>query len=896
MPTIPEAFAIAVQHHQSGRLQAAETIYRQILADEPNHADALHLLGVIACQLGRHQEAIDYFGRAIALNETEASFHNSSGNAWKGLGNLDLAVAGYERAIKLKPDYAEALNNLGNAWTEKGNLTQAEACCRQALQLKPAYAEAHNNLGIVWQAHGNLDEAAACYQEALRLKPHFFEASNNLGAVWHAQGNMAGALACYERALQLNPNDAEAHNNLGNALKDNGKLNEAAASYQQAVHLKPDSAKAHNNLGLVWQAQGQLVDAMQCYQCAKQLDPSSIQAQNNLGLVLNELGNFEEAAACFQNITQRWPDCAEAHNNLGIVWHAQGKPDAAAVCYERALQLNPRYAEAHSNLGNALKDQGKLDEAVVSYHRALRMKPDFAKVHNNLGLVWRAQRKLDDAWLCFQRALELEPDYALAQNNLGVVLNELGRLDEAAACFQQIIERTPNYAEAQNNLGIVRLAQGEVEEAIACYRRAVQLKDNYATAHSNLIYALHYHPSYDALALCEEHRRWNQQHAAPFAKFIEPHVNDPSANRRLRIGYVSPDFGANPVGQYLLPILENHDQASFEICCYSSLATPDHVTDSCRASAQVWREVLGLSDKQLAQLIRTDQIDILVDLTLHMGNSRLLAFARKPAPVQVTYLAYCSSTGLQAMDYRLSDPYIDPTDRDAPFYSEKTIRLPKSYWCFKPLVETPFVKPLAARSTGHVTLGCLNSKFGKVSVPALKSWSRILLALPEARMLLHCLPGSHRDKLSEFFAQQGVSPERISFAARVPIQEYYQMYEGIDVALDPFPFGGGATTCDALWMGVPVVSLEGETAVGRGGVSVLSNVGLPELVAREVVQYEKIVIDLASDLPRLSQIHDGLRERMRQSPLMDASRFTRGLEAAYRSMWQAWCTSIPPGE
>ena len=341
---------------------------------------------------------------------------------------------------------------------------------------------------------------------------------------------------------------------------------------------------------------------------------------------------------------------------------------------------NPTYAEAHNNLGNALQAQGQLAEAVSQYQQALRLKPDFVEAHNNLGNVLWAQGQLAEAVAQYQQALRLKPDYAGTHNNLGNALKDQGKLDEA----------------------------------VACYRRALELKPDFAVAHSNLVYTLIFCPGYDAQTLYEEHRRWNQHHAAPLAKFIQPHRNDRSPDRRLRVGYVSPDFRSHPVGRFLLPLLEAHDHGSLEIFCYASVRIPDTITDRCRAHADVWRDVLGLSDEQVAEVIRQDQIDILVDLTMHMANNRLLVFARKPAPVQVTYLAYCGTTGLSTMDYRLTDPYLDPPGRFDQFYSEQSIRLPETYWCYQPIVQTPASTALPALKAGHVTFGCLNN-FCKVT-------------------------------------------------------------------------------------------------------------------------------------------------------------------------------------
>jgi predicted O-linked N-acetylglucosamine transferase (SPINDLY family) len=298
--------------------------------------------------------------------------------------------------------------------------------------------------------------------------------------------------------------------------------------------------------------------------------------------------------------------------------------------------------------------------------------------------------------------------------------------------------------------------------------------------------------------------------------------------------------------------------------------------------------MVGVTDERMAQLVREDQIDVLVDLTMHMARNRMLLFARKPAPVQVTYLAYCSTTGLETMDYRLTDPHLDPPGMNDAYYSEQSIRLPETYWCYPLHEQSPQAGPPPAPSGGEVTFGCLNN-FCKVSPAALELWIQLLRATPKSQLILHAYEGSHRQRVRDLLEHEGIDPQRLKFVGMVSLSEYFKRYEQIDVGLDPFPCNGGTTTCDALWMGVPVVTLAGRTAVGRGGVSILANVGLPELIAQTPQQYVQIATDLAGDLPRLGELRRTLRARMQASPLMDAPRFARNIEAAYRQMWRNWC-------
>ena len=603
----------------------------------------------------------------------------------------------------------------------------------------------------------------------------------------------------------------------------------------------------------------------------------------------HEAGQLQAAERVYRNVLALEPKQADAWHLLGVVAYQVGEHALAVEYIGRAIGLKGTEAAFHSNLGNALRAAGKPDEAVACYRRALELKPDYAQALNNLGIALNDQGKPDEAAACYRRASELKPDFAEAHNNLGNAFLDQMKLDEAVACYRRALELKPDYAEAHHNLGIACKDQGKLDEALACYRRALKLKPDCAEVHSSLACTLNFCPDQNARTIYEEHRCWSQRHAEPLAKLIRPHANDRSPDRRLRVGYVSPDFRWHPVGRFLLPLLQSHDHREFEIFCYASQIVADFITARCQAHADVWRNVAGCTDEQLATAVREDHIDILVDLSMHMAKNRLLVFARKPAPVQVTYLAYPGTTGLRTMDYRLTDPYLDPPGERLEFYSEQSVWLPETYWCYLAVREAPAVDRLPALRAGHVTFGCMNN-FCKVTAPALAAWSRLLNAVPASRLILHAHAGSHRDRVLEFFARDGVPPERVTFVPMLPPADYFRAYEQIDVALDPFPYNGGTTTCDALWMGVPVVSLAGQTAVGRGGFSILSNLGLTELVAYDSEQYVRIAAELAGDLSRLGGLRQTLRERMQTSPLMDAPRFARNVETAYRTMWRRWCS------
>jgi protein O-GlcNAc transferase len=634
---------------------------------------------------------------------------------------------------------------------------------------------------------------------------------------------------------------------------------------------------------------GKLAEAEKIYRQVLSREPRNPGALHLLGVIALQTGQLDAAIELIRKAIAIDPAAAEFHLNLGNALRSSGLLDQAVAAYRQALRLRPSHAQAHNNLGNALRELGLLDEAIAAYRRALQIAPALAEAHANLGSSLHDKGQLDEAIAAYRECLRLKPDYAVAHNNLGIALRDQGLLDDAVASYRQAVRFKPDYADAHNNLALALRDQGLLDEAVAACRRAVALKPDSAVFHSNLILILHYHERSDPQTLLAESRQWARQHADPLKQFIAPHTNDRSPNRRLKIGYVSPDLRNHPVGRFILPLMEAHDSAQVEIFCYAHVAQDDAVTERIRARAHHWRSTVGMTDEQMAQQIRRDQIDILIDLAAHTGCNRLLVFARKPAPVQATYLAYAGTTGLDTIDYRITDPQLDPPDSPDDCYSEKSIRI-ESYWCYQPPIENLESSPLPAARAGFITFGCLNNFF-KITHATLQTWCSLLAAVPQSRLLLHAAAGSHRERIRRILHESGVDPQRLSFVPKLPQLAYMEQYRQIDIALDPFPYVGGTTTCDALWMGVPVVTLAGRTAVSRGGVSILTTAGLPELIAADKPQYIRLAADLAADLPRLDQLRSGLREKMRLTPLMNAPRFARNIESAYRRMWHDWCAS-----
>jgi len=593
--------------------------------------------------------------------------------------------------------------------------------------------------------------------------------------------------------------------------------------------------------------------------------------------------------------------------------------------YQRALAACPIYAAAFTNMGNALRLLGELDQAAAAHQRALELMPQNATILYNLGLVYQDQWKIDAAIECFRRALAINPGYVAALSNLGTALEKSGRRLEAIAAFERVVALDPNNAGAQCNLGGLLLSGSRIDEALAHSRRAIELNGNLAEAHANYANALWqagrtdlaihsfwraaelaphnkgflsncsfaaYFDAGSTLAdLKRTHELWNQRFAEPLRSSIQPHHNDRTPGRRLRVGYVSPNFQAHAEAAFIVPLLENHDRSEVESYCYSDVARPDGVTERLKQRADVWRQTVGVSDADLADAIRADRIDILIDLSMHMSGSRLPVFARKPAPIQIAYLAYPGTTGLPTMDYRLTDSFVDPPGMFENHYTEKCIRLPRTFACYNPAaLEDSDLTRIGAgfvRSGSPPTFGSLNN-FAKVNDGVLKLWSGVLRAVSGSRLRLLAGAEEGRRHVLDRLGKLGVEPNRIDFVGKQQRPEYLKEYLRIDICLDTLPYCGHTTTLDALWMGVPVVTRVGATAAGRVGWSLMNNLQLTDLAGHDDEEFVRIAAGLAADAPRRRQLHATLRQRLTDSPLMDGGEFARDVEAAYRRVWHDW--------
>ena len=639
--------------------------------------------------------------------------------------------------------------------------------------------------------------------------------------------------------------------------------------------------------GLAHHREGRLADAERLYREALRAEPGQPDALHFLGVVASQRGAAQEAIGLIARALALRPRDAAALNNLGNACRGAGRDAEAEAAYRNAIAVDPDFADALSNLGSLCQSQHRCAEASAFLRRALALAPGRAKVMNDLACALAELGEHAEAESLLRRALDADPAPPEAAVNLGQNLRDQGRLEEATAVLAASLERDPGNPDARNVLANVLRLLGRLEEAEAQYRLAVAGRPADAGMHSNLLFLLNYLPGHRAADIFAEHRAFGERFegAPPPA----PAPSDPDPERRLRVGYVSADFRDHPVAFFIEPVLERHDRRGFEAYCYYTQAREDGFTGRLRSFADAWRPSSELDAAALADLVRRDEIDVLVDLGGHTGHNRLLTFARRPAPVQVTWLGYLNTTGLASMDARITDAQASPPGLFDPLHTERLVRLSGCQWCYRPLAESPEVAPAPLLRRGHPTFGVFSNP-AKFSAPILRLWAALLARLPSARLIVvGAMMAAVPDEFRRRFAACGLPPDRVSLLPARRFADYLAMHAEVDAMLDTYPYSGGTTTCHSLWMGVPIVTLAGDTATSRGGATLLHAVGLDALVAHSEEDYLRIAAALVADGAALQRMRETMRARLRGSTLLDEAGFTRNLEDAYRGLWRERC-------
>jgi len=705
-----------------------------------------------------------------------------------------------------------------------------------------------------------LAEAELLYREILKQHPNYFDALQLLGAMELQRGHYQEAYKQLQGALGIDPQSHGVHANLGYALVELNRPSEALASCDRALALKPD-----------------FPDAL----CSR-------------GNALKDLGRPEEAIASYDQALALSPDFPEALNSRGAVLQILKRTKEALASIERALVLNPAFPEALSTYGNVLKDLRRHEEALASYDRALALKPDYADAAYNRGIALDDLKRREEALTSLDRALALKPAFPEALMVRGNVLLQLHRTDEALASYDRALAIKPDYADGLCSRGAALVRMQRYEEGIADYDRALAIAPDHPVVAMNRLFSLDFVPGLGFAEHQEARRQWYLSLPKHLSVQVAPYPNVADPSRRLVVGYVSADFKRHSASICFGAVLRRHDKTQFEVICYSGVTVEDEVTGEFRQLADKWRSVSDLSDEALAELIRADGVDILVDLSGNTSGNRLLVFARKPAPIQVTAWGAGSGTGLPSMDYLFSDPVVVPA-AVRPLFAETVYDLPCATTLEAPSSAPP-VAELPALSRGVITFGCLN-RFNKISQAALERWACILQTVSGSRLLLKdkafdnpAAPAWVRDTLG----RRGIIAERIELRGASSREEHLGAYNNVDISLDPFPLNGGITTWESLWMGVPVVAKLGNSLPSRISGAILHAVGLTEWVAGDEDEYVALAIRQATGLQALAQLRREMRAGIAASPAGDPEMYTQAVESAYRKMWCDFISRTEP--
>mmetsp|Transcript_9445 Transcript_9445/g.14159 ORF Transcript_9445/g.14159 Transcript_9445/m.14159 type:complete len:856 (-) Transcript_9445:184-2751(-) len=822
----------------------------------------------------------------------------------------------FEQRKRLLNEKRSGLESKARLFTAANDHKAALELWEELLLLNPLNPEVLNQKGMCLMRIGRNQEALKVYEKAISINPKHWGAHNNKGVVLKEMGYLRSAIQAYHRAMEYTPdkaivkhNIAMALTNLGTELKIAGHEQAALKHYREAIVYDSEFAPAHFDIGVILSNMGLYREAFKAYHKALESNPGNMQALCNIGVLYKNLNNVNLAIKYYERALQIDPNFEIARSNAAIAYTDMGTRQKNAgniqvgmKWYKKALVMNPKYSDAWYNLGVAHAALGQSKEAIVNYEIATTFNPRCVEAFNNQGVIYKELGNLQKSIQCYKKALAVNPAFALTLNNLGVIYTSLGKLDEAYKYCVRAVQANPHYAEAYNNLGVLFRDEGNMKLAINSYDRSLKIDPNSKNAGQNRLLAMNsltredldFEVSSLTDYIYEEHCKWSKRFQAPYKPFTT-WSNDRKADRILRIGYISADFFTHSVSYFIELPLKLADKKRVCNVCYSNVARKDSRTELFTKYAQKWVDIYGRDAKEVAEIIRKDKIDILVELTGHTAGNRLDIMALKPAPVQITWIGYPNTTGVTTIDYRFCDSKVDPVDTKQKF-TEKLIRLPNTFLCYSPPVEAPAVSPTPALQNGFITFGSFNN-FAKINDHVLDLWCHILKRVPGSCLLMKCKPFAcpkMKTKALERIKRRGIDSRRVFLFPLFPTtKEHLSLYSFVDISIDTFPYAGTTTTCEAMYMGIPVITLRSQKEDNHAhnvSCSLVSNVPfLRKLVTNTPQEYADAAVNLANDVKALQGIRETLRAAMLKSPLCDGPKFVNNLEFKYKELWEKFC-------
>ena len=854
---VDELFRQALELHQKGHLVQARELYEEILKPTPGHADALHLLGVIAYQTQNHQRALDLIDQAVRSFPDNAAYYSNRGLVLHALGKYEAAIGSCDQALAIRPAYAEAWFNRGNSLQSFGKFDAAIASYDQSLAINPAYAEAWSNRGFVLREMKKTEQAIESYDRAISIIPSYAEAWSNRGTALIDLKQYEAAIESYNRAIAIRPDYAEAWSNRGNAQQEFKQYEAALASYDRAIAIRPDYAEAFYNRGNALGNLMQFESALSSYDKAIAIRSTYAEAWLSRGNALKALKQPEAAIASYDRAIELDHEYARAFYNRGNVFLELRQYDAAIESYDHAIGLDPDYAEAHANRGVALHELSQPKAALLSYAKAISLKPDYAEVYANRGNVLSDLKEFDAASADYEKALSIDADgdYWLGEyRHLKMMTCDWNACDSLS---NQVAAKIGNYKRASTPFPVLAMTS-----SLSLIKRAasIYVEDKYpmrSTAQENLKRSKH---------------------------------------DKIRVGYYSADFHDHATMYLMAELFEKHDRSKFELLAFSF--GPDRQEDVMRKRVvpafDQFIDVRAKSDKEIALLSRELEVDIAVDLKGFTENARTDIFSYRAAPIQVNYLGYPGTMGAEYMEYIIADPTLVPR-HSRQFYTEKIVYLPDSYQvndAKRQIAEKVFSrKELGLPTTGFVFC-CFNNNY-KITPDIFDCWLRILENVDGSVLWLLEDNPKASGNLRREASRRGVDDERLVFCSRIPFPEHQARQRSADLFLDTMPYNAHTTASDALWAGLPVLTCSGESFAGRVAASLLNAIELPELITSSLEKYKALAIELATNPEKLNGIKLKLENNRLTAPLFDSDRFTRHIEAAYGEMYKRYQLDLP---
>jgi protein O-GlcNAc transferase len=818
---------------------------------------------------------------AITLRDAAALRALDAAVAEHRAGRLEPALAAYRALLARWPDFADAHNLLGLALYQTGKPLPALESIDRAILGDALHPEYRNNRGIVLLALGRPADAADEFRRTIAARPDHAAALANLGNALKAQGDRGGAMDMYQRAVEANPNYAEAWFNLGNTRRETGDPEGAGTAYRASLKANPRLAAAHANLGGLMMEAGDAVGARRAFEAALAIDATRPSYMYGLALACERLGDVETAEAQYRKLLTLSADHADALNNLAVLLDRRGAFEEAATLFGRALAVDPRHDRAALNLGKIYARRDEPHAAARYFLTAKSLASGNLERLAQLGDAFEALGRSDDAIECLQAIVDAKPDDLDAHQKLGSLLLENRDIDTALEHLHYVQAQGRDTASLHQELGTGALRLCRLDDAMNHYRAAIERAPEAMVYRSTYLMVLNYFDTITPAQAFEEHRSlmapFNK--ALPLDEAIMPHT--PDGKRRLRIGYVSPDFRKHSCANFLLPLLRAHDRDAVEIFCYSNVKHPDSQTEFFATLPEHWRNIRRMTDAEAATQVATDGIDVLFDLAGHTADNRLKLFMTRAAPWQASWLGYPNTTGLDAIGLRLTDAIADPDGAADALNVERLLRIEDGFLAYRPQRAVDAPGPGPSMRGEALRFGCFNNA-NKLTPGTIALWAEILGRVPEARLALRTMQYRHPAVRADFlrrFADAGVDPARIEFPEwQNDLADAIEGHVQIDIALDPTPYNGTTTTCEALWMGVPVVTMAGDRHSARVGASLLRHAGFGEWVAKDRAEYVSIAVALANDRARLAGLRGTLRGRFAASPVCDANRLARAIE------------------